>query len=280
LNDLRAARQSGTKVAVLTCYDFTTARLMQEAGVPALLVGDSAASVILGYPTTLPVPLEFMIEITAAVRRGAPTVLLIADMPFGSYQRSDAQGVKNVARMLQKTGCDLVKLEVAAGHAQLVRRLADAGVAVMAHIGLRPQTVGLVGGYRFQGRTADEARQIVSLATKMRDAGAAALLLEAVPPEIGKAVVDATDVPVIGCGGGAACHGHVVVTHDAVGLSPQAPRFVPELGNVAEPLKRAFADYVRLISSGTYPTPQQQYELPVEEKAKFVSGMNEKSGRK
>src|SRR5947209_10079385 len=136
LKDLRAARTGGAKVAMLTCYDFTTARLMQEAGVPALLVGDSAGNVVLGHATTLPVPLSFMIEITAAVRRGAPLALVVADMPFGSYHGSVARGVKNVCRMVQQSGCDGVKLEVAAGHLPLVRELADAGVAIVAHLGL------------------------------------------------------------------------------------------------------------------------------------------------
>ena len=151
LSDLRAARANGTKVPMLTCYDFTTARLMQEAGVPALLAGDSAGNVILGYDSTLPVELGFMIQITAAVRRGAPLALVVADMPFGSYQASVAQGVRNVVRMVKLSGCDCVKLEVAPGHAKLVRTLADAGIAIMAHVGLRPQSVGVLGGYKFQG---------------------------------------------------------------------------------------------------------------------------------
>ena len=159
LADLRALRASGNRMAMLTCYDYTTARLMHEAGVPLLLVGDSAANVILGHDTTLPVSLSFMIEITAAVRRGAPNAFLIADMPFGSYHASLAQGVRNVARMIKRTGCDAVKLEVSDSNADLVRALADAGVAVVAHLGLKPQNVGLLGGYRFQGRTAVEANK-------------------------------------------------------------------------------------------------------------------------
>src|SRR3954447_5621005 len=151
LNDLRAARASGTKVPMLTCYDFTTAKLMHEAGVPTLLVGDSAGNVILGHETTLPVPLHFMIQLAAAVRRGAPNAFLVADMPFGSYHGSTARAVRNVCRMVQKTGCDCVKLEVAASQLKLVRELADAGVAVMAHLGLRPQSVGVLGSYRTQG---------------------------------------------------------------------------------------------------------------------------------
>src|SRR3954470_4480248 len=136
LNDLRAARREGTKVPMLTCYDFTTARLMQQAGVPALLVGDSAGNVILGHPTTIPVSLSFMIEIAAAVRRGAPLAFVVADMPFGSYQGSVTRGIKNVVRMVQRTGCDCVKLEVTSAQLDLVSELAGAGVAVMAHVGL------------------------------------------------------------------------------------------------------------------------------------------------
>src|SRR5438132_12819586 len=150
LADLRAARQSGAKVAMLSCYDFTTARLMQEAGVPMLLVGDSAANVILGHETTLPVPLEFMIEITAAVRRGAPNAFVVGDMPFGTVASGLAEWTENVFRMVKLSGCDCVKIEVAAAHAALVKNLADAGVAVMAHIGLRTQSAGLLGGYRYQ----------------------------------------------------------------------------------------------------------------------------------
>jgi len=271
LHDLRSARDSGAKVPVLTCYDYTTARLMQQAGVPALLVGDSAGNVVLGYSTTLPVPLPFMIEITAAVRRGAPMALLIADMPFGSYQGSLNRGVRNVCRMIQKSGCDVVKLEVAAGHLGLVRALADAGVAVMAHLGLRPQTVGLMGGYRYQGRTAEDAARIVALALQMEDAGAAAVLLEAVPAEVGRAVVETTGLPVIGCGAGPWCHGSVVVTHDAIGLSAHAPRFVPKVGRLAEPMMAAFAEYVRQVGSGVYPAAEHQYEMPADERKKLLS---------
>lgn len=271
LNDLRAVRTGNRpKLAMLTCYDFTTARLMERAGVPALLVGDSAANVILGHPTTLPVPLSFMMEITAAVRRGAPNVLLMADMPFGSYHGSLDRGVRNVIRMVQRTGCDCVKLEVADGHSPLIEALAEAGVAVVAHIGLRPQSVGVLGGYRFQGRTAEEADNIVALARRLATAGATALLLEAVPPEVGQAVVDAVKVPVIGCGAGPACHGFVFVTHDAIGLSDHVPRFVPQLGDVAGPNIEAFSQYVDQVVAGSYPATDHNYTMPPAEKAKFL----------
>jgi 3-methyl-2-oxobutanoate hydroxymethyltransferase len=281
LNDLRAARKSGRKVPMLTCYDYTMARIMQRAGVPALLVGDSASNVILGHPTTLPISLDFQIEITAAVRRGAPDCLLMADMPFGSYQASIAFGVKNVCRMVQLSGCDCVKLEVAKSHAALVKRLTDAGVAIVAHLGLRPQSVGL-SGYKAQGRTAGEARDIVKLARKMEKSGAVAILLEAVPPIVGQAVVEAVEIPVIGCGAGPACHGHVVVTHDLLGWSGFRPRFVPDVGDRLTPLLEGFKEYVKMIESGEYPNSAQNYEIPDLEKSKIARelGISVKSAKK
>src|SRR5688572_16254458 len=270
LNDLRAAQSGkGPKVAMLTCYDFTTARLMQEAGVPALLVGDSAANVVLGYPTTLPVSLSFMIELTRAVRRGAPLGFVVGDMPFGSYHGSLDSAVRNVCELVKRSGCDCVKMEVAEGHLPLLRALADAGVATMAHLGLRPQSVALLGGYKFQGRTVAEADGILRLAQQMAEAGAAALLLEAVPAEVAQAVVAAVDIPVIGCGAGKACHGHVFVTPDGVGMSAQPPRFAPKLGDLAGPAVRAYSDYVRQVAEGRYPAPEHGYEMPPAEREEF-----------
>ncbi len=270
LSTLRAARVSGEKVSMLTCYDFTTAKLMQEAGVQMLLVGDSAANVILGHSSTLPVSLEFLIELTAAVKRGAPQCLIIADMPFGSYHGSTARGVKNVANMVKLSGCDCVKLEAAASDLKLIRILADAGVAVMAHLGLRPQSVGILGGYKIAGRTADEAAAIVKLAVSMEHAGAASILLEAVAPDVSEAVVKATTIPVIGCGAGPACHGSVVVMHDIAGLTAQPPRFAPVLGDIATPMKKIFAEYVQRVATGEYPAAEQQYEMPADERNKFL----------
>jgi 3-methyl-2-oxobutanoate hydroxymethyltransferase len=269
LTDIRKARESGQKIAMLTCYDYTTSRLMQEAGVPLLLVGDSAANVILGHSTTVPASLEFQIEITAAVRRGAPNAFVIGDMPFGSYGGSIDVGVSNVCRMVKLSGCDCVKIEAADSHATLVKSLADIGVAVMAHLGLRPQTVGVLGGYKFQGRTAVDAQQIVSTALKMQGAGAVSILLEAVPPEVAKRVVDQCVVPIIGCGAGPSCHGHVVVTHDALGMTTHRPRFVPQIADLAAVLKQAFAEYVNRVSTGTYPAAEHYYEMTEVERQKF-----------
>lgn len=271
LQDLRSLRAKGLKTPMLTCYDYTTARLMEQAGVECLLVGDSAGNVILGYPSTLPVKLDFLIELTAAVRRGAPNSFLVADMPFGSYQASTAKAIANVCRMVQLSGCDCVKLEVVASHAPLVKRLADAGVAIMAHVGLRPQNVGILGGYRAQGRTAQEALNIVQLCRQMESAGAAALLIEAVPPEVSAEVVRKCSIPVIGCGAGPACDGHVVVIQDALGLTPKAPKFVPVLGDLAKPIVQYLSDYVRMVRDGSYPSPQQCYEMPADEKSRLAN---------
>jgi 3-methyl-2-oxobutanoate hydroxymethyltransferase len=265
LSDLRAARETGTKLAMLTCYDYTTARLMEEAGVPLLLAGDSAANVILGHDTTLPVPLDFMIQITAAVRRGAPHALVMADMPFGSYHGSVERAIESVCRMVQQSGCDAVKLEAAESQLPAIRELADAGVAIFAHLGLRPQSVGVLGGYRFQGRTARQAEQIVALSRRMVEAGASGLLLEAVPPQVSQAVVQAVDVPVIGCGAGPACCAHVVVTHDLLGLTARPPRFAPAMGDVRTPLAACFAEYVRRVADGRYPAAEHAYEMPTDQ---------------
>jgi 3-methyl-2-oxobutanoate hydroxymethyltransferase len=266
LSDFRAARKSGAKIPMLTCYDFTTASLMQEAGVPMLLVGDSAANVVLGHETTLPIKLSFLITLTAAVRRGAPLAFVCADMPFGSCAASTARGVQNVTRMVQLSACDAVKIETSPDQKRLVSRLTDAGVAVVAHLGLRPQSVGVLGGYKFQGRTAADAARIVDEAVTLERAGAAAILLEAVPPEVSAAVVAATGVPVIGCGAGPACHAHVVVTHDIVGLTYARPRFAPSVGNLAAPAIQCFEEYARLVTTGKYPAAEHQYEMPADEK--------------
>jgi 3-methyl-2-oxobutanoate hydroxymethyltransferase len=238
-------------------------------------VGDSAANVILGYDTTLPISLGFLIEITAAVRRGAPMAMVMGDLPFGSYGGDLARGFDSAASMVKLSGCDCVKLEVGPTHTTLVHELAGAGVAVIAHLGLRPQSVSLLGGYRYQGRTAVEAGALVTMAIEMQQAGAAAILLEAVPPEVSQRVVERTGVPIIGCGAGPACHASVIVTQDGLGLTPQRPRFAPALRDeagrdLAAAMNQAFVSYVRRVASGEYPAAEHQYEMLPEEKIRFL----------
>jgi 3-methyl-2-oxobutanoate hydroxymethyltransferase len=261
LQDLRLARSAGQPMAMLTCYDFTTATHMRAAGVPSLLVGDSAASVILGHPSTLPISLDFLIELTAAVRRGHPEALLVGDLPFGSYQSSSSQAIKSMCKMIQKTNCDMVKLEIARLHLPILRRCAANGIAAIAHLGLKPQTIGLLGAYRAQGRTDDEAAELVNLALACESAGAAAILLEAVPSETARQVVEAVSVPVLGCGAGPHVHGHVVVTPDLLGLTPHRPRFVPDTTDLTPTLQGIFEAWVSDVSSRNYPRPEQTYAM-------------------
>ncbi len=274
LTHLRNARRDNTKLPILTCYDFSMARLMQEAGVPAILVGDSASNVVLGHDTTLPISLDFLIDITAAVRRGAPLALLIADMPFGSYQAGTEQALLNTYRMVKSTNCDAVKFEATDEHAPLVRTLSAAGVAVICHLGLRPQAVNSLGGYRYQGKTAAEAQKIVALSLLMEQSGAAAILLEATPPEVANAVTEVCSVPVIGCGAGPACHASVIVTHDALALTKNQPRFVPTLADIAAPLREAFTRYIADVTGGKYPAPEHNYTMPAEEQSKLRAWLN------
>lgn len=270
LRELEAARRDGRALAMLTCYDFTTATVMQRLGVPLLLVGDSAAVTILGYDSTVHIRQPILQELTAAVRRGAPLAYLVADMPFGSYHASEAQAIENVCEMVRATGCDAVKLEVTPRQARLVEKLSDAGVAVWAHLGLRPQSAQRLG-YRTQGRSAAAARKIVRTALSMQESGAVAVLLEAVPPEVGEAVVDATKLPVIGCGAGPACTAHVVVLQDLLGLTPHQPKFVP-VADRSSSLEEAIAGYLREIEAGRYPAADHCYSMNAGESARFAGG--------
>ena len=258
LGDLHVARRVGDKLAMLTCYDFTTATVMQQAGVPILLVGDSAANVILGNDATTAIELPFLQTLTAAVRRGAPLAYLMADMPFGSYHGGTGKAVEAVCETVRRTGCDAVKLEVVPRQAKLVQRLADAGVAVCCHLGLRPQSVQRFG-YRAQGRTAKEAQQIVTAAQTMERAGAASLLLEAVPGEVGRAVVEAVEIPVLGCGAGPAPMAHVVVLQDLLGLTGRLPKFVPILPPA--PLRETVDAYRHLVATAAYPATEHVYAM-------------------
>ncbi|MFW6060791.1 MAG: 3-methyl-2-oxobutanoate hydroxymethyltransferase [Phycisphaeraceae bacterium] len=259
LRDVQRWAAGGEPFAMLTCYDATTARWLWRGGVKTMLVGDTAAEVILGYDSTLPVEMDFMVQITAAVRRGAPNALVMADMPFGSYQAGDDVAIANAARFLKEGMADLVKLEVDASFAPLVERMAHAGVPVVAHIGSRPQTVRAMGGYRAAGRTPAEADALVDTAEQMIGCGAAALLVEAVPDEVGRRIVERAvhpvtkqPVPVVGCGAGPGCHGHVVVLQDLVKLSDWQPPFVESTGELGAALRDAAAAWAQRVTGGKY----------------------------
>ena len=240
--------RAGETFACLTAYDATTARWLSRAGVPVLLVGDSAAEVILGLDGTIHAPLDFLITLTAAVRRGAPLAWVLGDMPFMSYQADHAEAMRNAARFLTEGQADAVKVEVDAEDATLIRKMDRAGIPVVAHIGCRPQHVRRTG-YRVVGRTAEEVRAVCDEARTLADAGACMLLLEATTAETAQAVVDTVDIPVIGCGGGDACHGQIVVTQDLLGLSEHQPSFAPPISAAGDELIRVARDWVDRVTS-------------------------------
>ena len=268
LRDLRRWAEAGEPFAMLTCYDATTAKWLYRGGVRTFLVGDTAAQFILGHDSTLPAPMLFMLEITRAVRRGAPHALVLADMPFGSYQCSGDEAMGHAVSFIKDGGADLVKVEVDETHAALVERMAHAGVPVVAHLGSRPQQVRATGGYKAAGRSPREAELIVDTAELMIARGASALLLEAVPDEVSQRVVriargrgDGRPVPVIGCGAGPACHGHVVVLHDLLKLSDWQPPFAPPAIDLGSQVQAAAAAWVRAVSRGDYQRDGGSYHL-------------------
>lgn len=247
---------------MLTAYDFPTAAAAAAAGVDILLVGDSMGCVLLGHANTQAVPLDLMVILAEAVRRGAPGVYLMGDLPFESMQGGAEAVVSASRRFRDEAGCDGVKLEVASTDAPLVNRLASAGFEVTAHLGLRPQTVERPEDYRAQARDAEGIAALVRDARNMEVAGAAMLLLEAVPAEASAAVVSAVQIPVLGCGAGPSCHGHVVVTEDLLGLGMQRPpRFVPVLASLEGEIRSALRRYVEAIAEGAYPAAEHVYPL-------------------
>lgn len=258
LTTLRQMAAERRPIAMLTCYDYPMAKILAACGVCILLVGDSAATTVLGESSTLPATLDFMTILTRAVRRGAPDVFVMGDMPFGSYPDVPT-AVANARQMLCLGGADAVKLECDHRHEPIVAALAAAGVAVCAHLGLRPQRAALDGGYRYQGRTEAEVERIVQDASRMAQAGAELILLEAVPDAVSRRVVAAVPCPVLGCGAGSSCHGHVVVLHDLLGFSERTPRFADPLADVPAVIARAARDYVAAVENRQYPAPRHQY---------------------
>ena len=271
LRTIRDWVKANQRFAMLTCYDATTASWLWRAGVKCLLVGDTAAQMILGHDSTLRAPLPFMLEITAGVKRGAPGAFVMGDMPFGSYQCGDDEAVRNAIRFLTDGAADAVKLEVGDASVPLVKRLTDAGVPVVAHIGAKPQHVRVHGGYGPVGRTQDEADALVETARSMVEHGAVMVLVEAVPAEVSQEIVEiltktAADndqpmVPVIGCGAGPACHGHVVVLHDLLGLSPWQPPFARAQVDMSQQLITAAGRWVEMVESGRYLREDHPYQM-------------------
>jgi 3-methyl-2-oxobutanoate hydroxymethyltransferase len=260
----------GERIVMVTAYDAPSARLADEAGIDLILVGDSAAMVVLGHDSTLPVTLDEMLMLTSAVSRVTRRALVVGDLPFGSYQESDEKAVASAVRMVKEGGADIVKLEGADRRLSRVRAIGDAGIPVMGHIGLTPQSATLLGGYRAQGRTASTAHRLYDAALASEAAGCCALVLEAVPAEVAGAIARALTIPVIGIGAGPDCDGQVLVWHDLLGVSPDpVPRFVKRYADLASEIRRALGTYASEVREGIYPEPRHTYPMPEEERARF-----------
>lgn len=269
LGTLKAMKRDEKPIAMLTAYDYPCAQILESAGVDCILVGDSAAQVVLGHNSTLPITVDFLVTLAAAVRRGAPTAYLVGDMPYMSYHVNHEDAIRNAGRFMREAGCDCVKIEGDRRIAKTVRRMTAATIPVMVHLGLRPQAVHQFGGYRAQGRDSEGAQTLIDDAKRLEDAGACALLLEAVPPEPARAIAEATDLPVIGCGAGPYCDGHVVVLHDMLGISEgPLPRFVKKLGDVRNDISRAVERYVVEIQNREYPAEEHWYKMKSEKVTK------------
>lgn len=238
----------GEAFACLTCYDASTAKWLEQAGVHLLLVGDTAAEVVLGLPRTIEMPFEVLLALTAGVKRGAPGTVVMGDMPFMTYQASPDEAMKNAGRFLVEAKADIVKLEVDASFAPLVRRMASAGIPVCAHVGSKPQHVALTSGYRAQGRTPDAADRVLEDARALEEAGAAMLLVEAVPSEVADQIVQRASIPVIGIGAGTSCHGQVVVLHDVMGLLEKTPGLAQPVANLGPAIREAAMQWVRRVA--------------------------------
>jgi 3-methyl-2-oxobutanoate hydroxymethyltransferase len=270
LPDLVAMKERGEKIVMVTAYDAPGARFAEEAGVDLLLVGDTAAMVVLGHHATVPVTMEEMLFMTRTVARTARRPLVIGDMPFGSFQVSHEQAVENAIRFVKEAGADVVKLEGAGPSLSRVQAIVGAGIPVMGHIGLTPQSATMLGGFKAQGRTAAKALQLVADARALEAAGCFAVVLEAVPPTVAARITDALHVPTIGIGAGPDCDGQVLVYHDLLGLHDgRAPRFVKRYADIASGIRRALGAYVADVRSGAFPGDEHTYSMPQDELERF-----------
>jgi len=275
---LKASKQRGERLVCLTAYDFPTARIVDEAGIDIILVGDSLGNVVLGYGNTVPVTLDEILIHLKAVRRAVQRALLVADMPYGSFHTGADDAVRNALRLVKEGGAEAVKLEGGHKRVQLVKRLVDEEIAVMGHIGLTPQSINKLGAYRVQGKTAAAARQLLDDARALEDAGAFAIVVEVVPREIASLITESISIPTIGIGAGAGCDIQVLVLHDMLGLSfGKLARFVRPYANLHEVMTEAVTRYADDVRNGTYPSEAESYALPAEAAEELKIGKDPKS---
>jgi 3-methyl-2-oxobutanoate hydroxymethyltransferase len=258
IHDLRARKERGERFVMLTAYDFPTAQILDEAGIPVLLVGDSLAQVVLGYDSTIPVTMDEMLHHTRAVARGTRNALIVGDMPFMSYQTSVEEGLRNAGRFLKEGGAHTVKIE--GPQAELASAMSDRGIPVMGHLGLTPQSVHLFGGYKVQGRTDEQAVRIKMWAKELEEAGAYAVVLECVPSALAEEITASLSIPTIGIGAGPHCDAQVLVIHDMLGITAgPGPKFVKQYADVRGVMTDAVKKYADEVASGVYPDDEHSY---------------------
>jgi 3-methyl-2-oxobutanoate hydroxymethyltransferase len=278
LPELAAKKRRGERIVMVTAYDAPGARFAEDAGIDVILVGDTAAMVVLGHEgTTVPVTMDEMIFLTRTVTRAARRPIVVGDMPFGSFQVSDEKAVENAIRFLKEGGADAVKLEGAGPSVSRVRAIVEAGIAVMGHVGLTPQSATMLGGFKTQGKTAEAAQRLTDGALALEDAGAFAVVLEAVPSPVAAEITRRLAVPTIGIGAGRECDGQVLVYHDLLGLTEgHLPRFVKRYANLSREIRDALEHYAQDVRSGAFPGDEHTYEMPEEELALFAETAEER----
>ncbi|HUZ28371.1 MAG TPA: 3-methyl-2-oxobutanoate hydroxymethyltransferase [Solirubrobacteraceae bacterium] len=272
---LAEKKRLGEPLVMVTAYDYPSAQVAEEAGVDLVLVGDSGAMTVLGYPSTVPVSVDEMLMLASAARRGLKTPLLVGDLPFGSYEASDEQAVATAQRFVKEAGCDAVKLERGGTSADRARAIVDSGIPVMGHVGLTPQTATSLGGYRAQGRTSDRAMAVAQEALALQDAGCFSIVFEAIPAAVAATLVEHIEVPVIGIGAGPATDGQVLVFHDLLGIyDGHAPRFAKRYQEVKAQMVAGVAEYAAEVRSGAFPAPEHTYSIDEEELSRFKSSLS------
>lgn len=255
-------KEDGKKISMLTAYDYSTAKLMDEAGIHGILVGDSLGNVMLGYEDTIPVTMQDMITFGSAVARGAKDTLVVIDLPFMSYQISTAQALENAGRLMKEAGADAVKLEGGASVCPQIKAITDAGIPVMAHIGLTPQSVNVFGGFKIQGKSREAALKLIEDAKNVEEAGAFAVVLEGIPSSVAEIITNSINIPTIGIGAGAECDGQILVNQDMFGMfSDFTPKFVKRYAEIGKEMKRAIADYMEEVEDGVFPAECNQYKI-------------------
>ena len=265
-------------IVMVTAYDFPSAEVAQQAGVDVVLVGDSGAMTVLGYPSTVPISIDEMLMLASAVRRGLRTPLLVGDLPFGSYEASDEQAIATAQRFIKEAGCDAVKLERGGTSVQRARAIVDAGIPVMGHVGLTPQTATALGGYRAQGRTAQRALQVAQDAIALQNAGCFSIVFEAIPAAVSELVMERIEVPVIGIGAGPATDGQVLVFHDLLGIyDGHAPRFAKRYGELKASMVAGVAEYAAEVRSGAFPAAEHCYSIDEQELSEFRAALERDS---